>query len=150
VLTCVQHQPPIKIVVIKNNTLGLIKWEQMVFLGNPEYGVDMAPMDFVRFAEACGARGIRIDDPTRCPDQLREAMSWDGPVIIECVVDPHEPPHPPAVTSEQTKLLAESLARGEEHRKRVALTIGRDMIDERTFSASPYGVVGRIKDKLAP
>jgi hypothetical protein len=55
-LTCVQHGLPVKIVVIKNNTLGLIKWEQMVFLGNPEYGVNMAPLDFVMFAEACGAR----------------------------------------------------------------------------------------------
>jgi pyruvate dehydrogenase (quinone) len=58
-LTCVQHDLPVKVVVIKNNTLGLIKWEQMVFLGNPEYGVNMAPLDFVKFAEACGARGMR-------------------------------------------------------------------------------------------
>ena len=41
--------------MIKNNTLGLIKWEQMVFLGNLEYGVNMAPLDFVKFAEAAGA-----------------------------------------------------------------------------------------------
>ena len=93
-LTCVQHELPVKIVVIKNNTLGLIKWEQMVFLGNPEYGVNMAPLDFVKFAEACGARGIRIDDPARCREQLAEALSWDGPAIIECVVDQHEPPYP--------------------------------------------------------
>ena len=51
----VQHDLPVKIIVIKNSTLGLIKWEQMVFLGNPEYGVDMAPPDFVKFADACGA-----------------------------------------------------------------------------------------------
>lgn len=56
-----QHRPPIKIVVVKNNTLGLIKWEQMVFLGNPEYGVNFAPLDFVKFAEAAGARGMHIN-----------------------------------------------------------------------------------------
>ena len=41
--TLVQHKLPVKVVVIKNNTLGLIKWEQMLYLGNPEYGVDLAP-----------------------------------------------------------------------------------------------------------
>jgi hypothetical protein len=41
-LTCVQHDLPVKIIVISNGTLGLIKWEQMVVLGSPEYGVNMA------------------------------------------------------------------------------------------------------------
>ena len=36
--TCVKYKLPVKVVVVKNNTLGQIKWEQMVFLGNPEYG----------------------------------------------------------------------------------------------------------------
>jgi hypothetical protein len=45
---------------------------------------------------------------------------------------------------------ATALARGEEHRKQIALTIGRDMLEERDFSASPYGIPVRIKDKLTP
>ena len=75
--------------MIKNNTLGLIKWEQMIFLGNPEYGVRLATdVDFVKFAEGCGARGVRIDDPARCRDQLAEALEIDGPALIECVDRP--------------------------------------------------------------
>ena len=147
--TLAQEQLPVKVIVIKNDTLGLIKWEQMIFLGNPEYGVDLRGVDFVKVAEGCGLRAVSIDHPEECHSQLQDALEWDGPALIECVVDPHEPPHPPAVTSEQTKLLAESLARGEEHRKRIALTIGRDMIDESTFGASPYGVPGRIAGKIA-
>jgi pyruvate dehydrogenase (quinone) len=69
-LTAVQHELPIKIVVEKNNSLGLIKWEQMVFLGNPEYGVNMAPLDFAKFAEAAGARGMCIEDPATPADAL--------------------------------------------------------------------------------
>jgi pyruvate dehydrogenase (quinone) len=136
-LTCVQHNLPIKIVVIKNNTLGLIKWEQMVFLGNPEYGVNMAPMDFVQFAQACGARGVRIEDPARCGDQLGEALSWDGPVIIECVVDEHEPPIPAKVKKDQLTKLASALREGTPNRNRIALQMVRDMLDESSFSASP-------------
>jgi pyruvate dehydrogenase (quinone) len=65
-VTCVRHDLPIKVVVIRNDSLGLIKWEQMVFLGNPECGVDMAGVDFVKFAEARRTKGARIEDPTTC------------------------------------------------------------------------------------
>ena len=145
-LTCVQHKLPIKILVIKNNTLGLIKWEQMVFLGNPEYGVHFAPMDFVKFAEACGARGVRIDDPKSCPERIREALSWDGPAIIECVVDEHEPPLPARVKTQQAKKLFEALREGTPNRNRIALQIIKDTLDESSFKAAPapaHGVVPR-------
>ena len=70
-VTAVKYKLPIKVVIIKNNTLGQIKWEQMVFLGNPEYGVELQPIDFVKFAEACGARG----DPYRGSRAVRRAAS---------------------------------------------------------------------------
>jgi pyruvate dehydrogenase (quinone)/pyruvate oxidase len=141
---------PVKVIVNKNGTLGLIKWEQQIFLGNPEYGNDLGDVDFVKIAEGCGLHGIRIDDPKRCRDQLAEALELNEPVLIECVTDPHEPPHPPQVTREQTQLFAEALLRGEEHRKRIALTVGRDMLKEADFAASPYGIPARIKEKLTP
>jgi pyruvate dehydrogenase (quinone)/pyruvate oxidase len=152
-LTCVQHNLPVKIIVIKNNTLGLIKWEQMVFLGNPEYGVNMAPLDFVKFAEACGARGIRIDDPRQCMQQLAEALSWDGPVIAECVVDEHEPPYPAKVKRDQATKLMTALREGTPNRRRIALQMVKDLLDETSFEASPAHAVpsplGRAAAKVA-
>ena len=152
-LTAVQHQLPIKIVVVRNDTLGLIKWEQMVFLGNPEYGVNFAPLDFVRFAEACGARGVRIEDPERCHDQMKEALAFDGPVIIECVVDQHEPPMPAKVKTKQVKALAQALREGTPNRNRIALQMVKDMLDESSFDASPGHIVpsavGRVAGKVA-
>ncbi|HEY7396907.1 MAG TPA: thiamine pyrophosphate-dependent enzyme [Gaiellaceae bacterium] len=146
--TLAQEQLPVKVVVIRNDTLGLIKWEQQIFLGNPEYGVDLRGVDFVKVAEGCGLRAISIDHPETCHEQLQDALELDGPALIECIVDPHEPPHPPAVTTEQTKLFAEAMLRGEEHRRRIALTVGRDMLDERSLSASPYGIPARLVDKV--
>jgi pyruvate dehydrogenase (quinone)/pyruvate oxidase len=140
-LTCVQHDLPVKIVVTKNNTLGLIKWEQMVFLGNPEYGVNMAPLDFVKFAEAAGARGMHIADPRTCAEQMREAFSWDGPVIIECLVDAHEPPMPAKVKKNQVQMLSQALRQGTPNRNRIALQMVKDMLDESSFAASPGHVV---------
>jgi pyruvate dehydrogenase (quinone)/pyruvate oxidase len=147
--TLAQEQLPVKVIVNKNDTLGLIKWEQQIFLGNPEYGCDLERVDFVKIAEGCGLRAMRIDDPAHCRDRLAEALELDEPVLVECVTDPNEPPHPPQITREQTKLLAEALVRGEEHRKQIALTVGRDMLKESDFSASPYGVPARVKERVA-
>jgi pyruvate dehydrogenase (quinone)/pyruvate oxidase len=142
-----QYNLPVKIIVVKNNVLGLIKWEQMVFLGNPEYGVELYPIDFTQVARGCGLNAIHIEDPKLCRDQLRQAFATDGPVLIEAVVDPNEPPLPPTITRQQTQHLAEALARGEVNRKPIGLTVGRDMWDESTYEASPYGVLGRLLGK---
>jgi pyruvate dehydrogenase (quinone) len=146
--TLMQHDLPVKVVCFKNNTLGLIKWEQMVFLGNPEYGVDFAPVDFVKVAEGLGATAIHIEDPATCGEQLHEALATPGPVVVEAVVDANEPPLPPKITSEQAKLMYDALRRGEESRVRIGLTIGRSILQEATEPASPYGVLARVKQKV--
>jgi pyruvate dehydrogenase (quinone)/pyruvate oxidase len=128
--TCVKYRLPVKIVVIKNNSLGMIKWEQMVFLGNPEYGCELQPIDFATFARACGASGITIDDPAQCGHALDQALATDGPVVIEALVDPHEPPLPPRVTLEQAKHFAQALARGTPNREKIALTVLSDKVRE--------------------
>ena len=128
--TAVKHDLPIKVVVIRNEVLGQIKWEQMVFLGNPEYGVELHPIDFVKVAEACGGRGVRIEDPEACGDQVQAALSMDGPVLIEAVVDPLEAPMPPRVTLEQARNFAASLARGEPDRAAILSNLVSERIRE--------------------
>ena len=130
-VTAVKYKLPIIVVIIKNNTLGQIKWEQMVFLGNPEYGVDLQPIDFVKFAEACGATGYRIDDPKECSATLDRALAnVAGPVVIEAVVDPFEAPMPAKVTFEQATKFAESLLRGEPNREKIVATQISDRVRE--------------------
>src|SRR4030095_14899505 len=86
--TCVKYKLPVKVFVIKNNSLGQIKWEQMVFLGNPEYGCDLQPINFALFAQACGATGFTIEDPASCGAILDQALATAGPVVVDAVVDP--------------------------------------------------------------
>jgi pyruvate dehydrogenase (quinone) len=104
----------------------------MVFLGNPEYGVDLQSIDFVKFAEACGAVGVRIEDPKECGAVLHRAIgaSAGGPVLIEAVVDPFEAPMPAKVTLEQAAKLAESLVRGEPNRSKIVATQIADRVRE--------------------
>jgi pyruvate dehydrogenase (quinone) len=128
--TAVKYELPIKVVVVKNNTLGQIKWEQMVFLGNPEYGCDLHPIDFAAFARDCGGAGFRIEDPGQCGAVLDQALGTRGPVVVEAVVDPFEPPLPPKITAKQAMKFAESLARGEPNRGKIALTVLKDRVRE--------------------
>ncbi|HEU4696802.1 MAG TPA: thiamine pyrophosphate-dependent enzyme [Sphingomicrobium sp.] len=119
-----------KIIVIKNNALGQIKWEQMVFLGNPEYGCELEPIDFAKMAEAVGIRALTIEDPARCGDQLREALATSGPCLIEAVVDPFEPPFPPSIELKQAINMGKALAKGTPHAMKTALTLGSDTVRE--------------------
>jgi pyruvate dehydrogenase (quinone) len=129
-VTAVKYRLPIKVVIIKNNVLGMIKWEQMVFLGNPEYGVQLAPIDFVKFAEACGAIGFRCEQPDEVRPALEAMMLAEGPALCEAIVDPFEPPMPSRVTAKQALHMAESLARGEPNRGRIALTLFRTKVSD--------------------
>jgi len=128
--TAVKYGLPIKVVIVKNNTLGMIKWEQMVFLGNPEYGVSLQPIDFVQFAEACGGVGFRCERPDEARPALEAMLLAEGPAICEAVVDPFEPPMPARVTATQTLHMAEALAKGQPNRGRIALTLFREKIQD--------------------
>ncbi len=129
-LTAVKYNLPIKVIVIRNDTLGQIKWEQMIFLGNPEYGVELQPFDFVKFAEACGGVGFRCETPDEVRPALAAAFASNKPALVEAVVDPFEPPMPAQAGPSQALHLAESLARGEPNRVKIATTIFRDKMAE--------------------
>lgn len=121
--TCRKYNLPIKIIVIKNNYLGQIMWEQMVFLGNPEFGCDLQPIDFAAVARGFGFTAFTLEDPTRAQAVVEEAINHRGPVLIEAVVDPFTPPLPAKVTAGQAAHFAESLARGTPDRGKILKTI---------------------------
>jgi pyruvate dehydrogenase (quinone) len=129
--TAVQYNLPIKVIVVKNNTLGMIRWEQMAFLGNPEYGVEFTPIDFAAFAQACGGKGYSIRDPAEVKIVMHEAMSQRKPTIVEAYVDPFDPPMPPKVEMEFIKKLAESFAKGQPYATRIGLTLYRNQVHEK-------------------
>lgn len=129
-LTAVKYELPIVVVIIKNNVLGQIKWEQIVFLGNPEYGVDLYNPNFAKFAEACGGVGFTVERPKDIRPALERAMRTGKPAIVEVLVDPNEPPMPPNVKAEQARHFAEALVRGQPAGGRIALTLFRDKVRE--------------------
>jgi pyruvate dehydrogenase (quinone)/pyruvate oxidase len=129
-ITVAAYKLNIKIIVIKNNTLGQIKWEQMVFLGNPEYACDLFPADFVTIARGCGIDAIQIEDPATCGTLLDSVVGRSGPVLIEAVVDEFTPPMPAKIKTSQAIKLAEALVRGEPNSMKIAITNAHDKIRE--------------------
>jgi pyruvate dehydrogenase (quinone) len=130
IATLVKYKLPVKVIVIKNNVLGEIKWEQLVMEAEPEYGIDLQPIDFAAFARSCGVAGFTIEHPQDAARILREALDHPGPALIEAVVDPNEPPLPGNITAEQTLHFAEALAKGEKDSWKIIKTVLKDKVRE--------------------
>jgi pyruvate dehydrogenase (quinone) len=94
-ITAIQHQLPVKVVINNNNALGQILWEQMI-LGYPEHGVRYPGtyVDYSAIAAANGAYGVKVRKPGDLPDAVRQALSHDGPALVDADVNPDEPPMP--------------------------------------------------------
>jgi pyruvate dehydrogenase (quinone) len=121
--TVVRYRLPIKIVVVRNDSLGQIKWEQMMFLGNPETECALQPIDFVKAAEAFGLRGFRIERAEDCGGVLDEALAHPGPVLVEAVIDPDEPLLPPKRMPQYADNLKKALEQGTPNREAIERAI---------------------------
>jgi pyruvate dehydrogenase (quinone)/pyruvate oxidase len=126
--TCVKYRLDVKIIVIKNDSLGEVKWQQVVVQGTPEYACELQPIDFAAVARGFGLSAFTIERPEECAEVLSLAMATPGPVLVEAVVDPNEPPLPPKVTPTQAAHMAETLARGTPNRRKVVLTMASDVV----------------------
>ena len=92
--TAVAHNLPVKIILLKNNSLAEVKFEQKE-LGNPEYGCDLPAIDFVAFAQACGADAFRCEHPNEVRAAISAALNSSKPALVEAVVDAEEKPTKP-------------------------------------------------------
>ncbi len=124
--TIVRYGLPIKIVVMKNNSLGQIKWEQLMFLGNPEYQCDLTPVDFAQAAQAFGIQAMRCDSPSNCAAALDAALAHDGPALVEATVDPHEPLLPPKRIEKYARNLDKALDGGTRDAPRIREALQRE------------------------
>ena len=99
-LTLVQRQLPVKVVVFNNSALGMIDLEMMVD-GLPPHATRYQHTDYAAIANAAGARGIRVEDPGELRKAVREALDHPGPVVLDVVTDPAALSIPPHITAQQ-------------------------------------------------
>ena len=99
-------------------------------LGYPEHGVRWErAASFAPWAEACGAFGRRVEDPGELEPAIADALAFDGPALVDVVVNPDEPPMPPRIRYDQAKGFAASFLRGQPRRMAIASTLVHDRLD---------------------
>lgn len=124
--TIVRYKLPIKIVVMKNNSLGQIKWEQLMFLGNVEYECDLTPIDFAQAAQAFGIPAFSASTPEHIGPALDAAFSQAGAALVDATVDPHEPLLPAKRIEKYAKNLEKALDRGTRDAEEIRTALARD------------------------
>ncbi|HYV16202.1 MAG TPA: biosynthetic-type acetolactate synthase large subunit [Conexibacter sp.] len=93
--TCAQNQIPIKVVIVNNGYLGMVRQWQELFWDKRYSQVDMGRFpDFVKLAEAYGAHGVRLTDKTTLVDDLKAALALEGPVVVDVRVTAEENVYP--------------------------------------------------------
>jgi pyruvate dehydrogenase (quinone) len=109
------------ILVLHNDDLNQVTWEQRVLAGDPKLEVSQRIPDFpyADYARSLGLHGIKVDDPDRVGDAWDEALNAGRPVLYEAVTDPEVPPLPPHIKLEQATSLAKSLLKGDPHGGRI-------------------------------
>ncbi|NCD71441.1 thiamine pyrophosphate-dependent enzyme [Mucilaginibacter agri] len=108
--TISQYQLPVKIVVFNNRSLGMVKLEMEV-AGLPDYQTDMHNPDFALVAQAMGIKGVTVNDPEMVEQALREALMFNGPVLLNVMTDPNALAMPPKIEFEQVKGMALSMSK---------------------------------------
>ena len=103
--TIVEFNLPVKLAIINNGYLGMVRQWQELFYKNNLSAVRMHQPDFVKLAEAYGMRGLRVTDRAQVQSGIDAALSHDGPVVIDFQVDEHEntyPMVPPGASLQET------------------------------------------------
>jgi pyruvate dehydrogenase (quinone) len=116
------QDPRFIVLVLDNSELASVTWQMRVMDGEPKYSAaeDLPRFDYAAFAELAGFRGIRVQHRSQIEAAWDDALSSDGPVLIDVITDPNLVPLPPHVDLKELEALGISLLRsGSEERSSV-------------------------------
>jgi pyruvate dehydrogenase (quinone) len=109
------------ILVLHNNDLNQVTWEQRVLSGDPKLEASQTLPDFpyAEYARMLGLHGVRVDRPEQVGPAWDEALGAGRPAVFEAITDPEVPPLPPHIRFEQAERLAKALIKGEQSRRAI-------------------------------
>ena len=113
--TAMQYRLPVKQFILNNERLGMVRqWQELLHGERYSHSWSEALPDFVKLAEAFGAKGIQCSDPADLDDAIMEMIDHDGPVIFDCLVEKHENCFPmiPSGKPHNKMLLGEAATQG--------------------------------------
>ena len=122
--------PRLIVLVLHNNDLNQVTWEQRAMEGDPRYdpSQDLPDFPYARYAELIGLKGIRVDNPDDVGAAWDEALASDRPVVLDAITDPAVPPLPPHITFEQAMNFAQAIRKGDSDRRGVIAESFKQMV----------------------
>ncbi len=123
--------PRLIVLVLHNNDLNQVTWEQRVMSGDPKFecSQDLPDFPYARYAESLGLKGILVDSPDMLGKAWDKALSADRPVVVDAITDPDVPPIPPHITFTQAKAYAAALLKGDPNERGIIRQTFREMAD---------------------
>ncbi len=107
--------PRLVIMVLHNNDLNQVSWEQRVMNGDPKFSAsqDLPDFPFAEYAKLLGLKGVCIDDPDFIGEGWDEVLSADRPAVLEVITDPNVPTVPPHISFQQMVNFSKTLMKGD-------------------------------------
>ena len=124
--------PRLIVLVLHNDDLNQVTWEQRAMEGDPKYEASQSLPDFpyARYAELVGLEGIRVDEPELVGDAWDRALAADRPALVEAIVDPEVPPLPPHITLEQARAMLSAIRHGDPNTRQLIAQSFRQKLAE--------------------
>lgn len=123
--------PRLIVLVLHNNDLNQVTWEQRAMAGDPKFECSQNLPDFpyASYADSLGLKGILVETPDAIGKAWDEALAADRPVVIDAITDPDVPPLPPHISFEQAKAYTSALIKGDPDERGIIIQTFRDAID---------------------
>jgi pyruvate dehydrogenase (quinone) len=123
--------PRLIVLVLHNNDLNQVTWEQRALAGDPKFqcSQDLPDFPYAQYAESLGLKGIVVDTPSAIGAAWDQALAADRPMVIDAITDPDVPPLPPHITLEQAKAYASALFKGDPNTGGIIRQTFRDVVD---------------------
>jgi pyruvate dehydrogenase (quinone) len=123
--------PLLIVLVLHNNDLNQVTWEQRVMSGNPQYegSQDIPDFPYAAYAELLGLKGIRVDDPAHIGAAWDEALASDRPVVYEAITDPNVPTVPPHISFDMMVKFSKTLLKGDPEESGIIRQTFKDVME---------------------
>jgi pyruvate dehydrogenase (quinone) len=124
--------PRLVILVLHNDDLNQVTWEQRAMEGDPKYEAsqDLPDFPYARYAELVGLKGIRVDNPDDVGAAWDEALAADRPCVLEALTDPEVPPLPPHITLKQAESFMKAIIGGDpDARRMIRQSFGQKVLE---------------------
>jgi pyruvate dehydrogenase (quinone) len=107
--------PRLVILVLNNQDLNMVSWEQRVMVGDPKFegSQDVPAFNYAVYAQMLGLDGVRIEKEEDIVPGLRQAFASQRPVVIDVLTDPSVPPLPPHISLKQAKAFGSAIIKGD-------------------------------------